>query len=551
MTDLYGCFKAKKVYIFLAFSCPKNYTMCNTYQGGFPMGLNYNDLSLLRFIQKRQYTPLYKVAAQFNKNETSIRRTIEQINLYSPVPMVEVQKNYCISRVSYEEFVSFIQTITMEDYVSSWTERIQVLIVTIFFHGYVNTSRLYESWGLSLTTKKQDTAHLRRFLLEHGLELVTLKRKGLSIQGDDLQLRFLVINILHPLLEFTAEDQIQGRYANTPIENQSYQLAAPDLLEVCPEAVTLLNRFLTENHLSLNYPSKKFLLLFICFMLIRPVSRETPLSYRLPLTPFHIHFFDDALSDQLWSVAVSMMNFSQSLKFPMDRLLWQTTERFAEDVVAGLEYPFPVREEFIRELYGYFYREICLNHFHCTFVDKTVENTRENFPFLYNLIQKYLIYFHAAFHFQIMDEHICTLTLLVQKHILRNQIVARNPKKIVVMTSINFERISYFLEQLRDRVSIQWMGTFNINELHMLDQIDYDYILCFSARILNILNAAHLPVIRLNFFVSDSDIDILLRHGFPLLRHRCLASSFALEIAGKNEAELVDYLKEQYGDYFV
>lgn len=515
------------------------------------MGLSYNDLSLLRFIQKRQYTPLPKVAAQFRKNETSIRRTIDQINLYSPVPMVDVHKNYCISRVSYEEFVHFIQTIAMEDYTSSWTERIRVLIVTIFFQGYVNTSRLYENWGLSLTTQKQDTAHLRRFLREHGLELITLKRKGLGIQGDDLQLRFLVINILHPLLEFTADNQIQGRFANTPIEKQSYELASPSLLKVCPEAVELLNRFLTENRLFVNYPSKKFLLLFICFLLIRPVTQETPLSYRLPLTPFRIHFFDDSLSDRLWNVAVSMMNFSKYLDFPMDHLLWQVTEQFAEDVVAGLESPFPVQEEFLRELYGYFYREIILEHFHCTFVDKTVENTRENFPFLYNLIQRYLIYFNAAFHFQIMDEHICTLTLLVQKHILRNQIVCRSPKKIVIMTSINFERISFFLEQLRDRVSIQWMGTFNINELHMLNQIDYDYILCFSSRILNILNAAGLPVIRMNFFVTDSDISALLRCGFPLLRHRFPASSFALEVAGKSESELVEYLKQEYGDYFV
>ncbi len=515
------------------------------------MGLSYSDLSLLRFIQKRQYTPLPKVAAQFRKNETSIRRTIDQINLYSPVPMVEVRRNYCISRVSYEEFVRFIQTISMEDYASSRAERIRVLIVTIFFQGYVNTSRLYEGWGLSLTTKKQDTAHLRRFLQDHGLELITLKRKGLSIRGDDLQLRFLVIDILHPLLEFTAEDQIQGRYANTPIENQSYGLAAPSLLKVCPEAVKLLNRFLTEYHLSLNYPSKKFLLLFVCFLLIRPVTKETPLSYRLPLAPFHMHFFDDSLSDRLWSVAVSMMNFSRNPDFPMDRLLWQTTERFAEDVVAGLETPFPVREEFLRELYDYFYREITLDHFHCTFVDKTVENTREKFPFLYSLIQRYLVYFNAAFHFRIMDEHICTLTLLVQKHILRNQLVSQSPKKIVIMTSINFERISFFLEQLRDRVSIRWMGTFNINELHMLDQIDYDYILCFSARILNILNDAGLPVIRMSFFVTDQDISVLLRHGFPLLRHRFPATSFALEVAGRTESELVDYLKQKYGDYFV
>lgn len=50
------------------------------------MGLSYDDLSLLRFIQKRQSIPLHKVAMQFEKNEISIRRAIEQINLYSAAP---------------------------------------------------------------------------------------------------------------------------------------------------------------------------------------------------------------------------------------------------------------------------------------------------------------------------------------------------------------------------------------------------------------------------------------------------------------------------------
>ena len=57
------------------------------------------------------------------------------------------------------------------------------------------------------------------------LELVTKKKKGLSIQGDELQLRFLVIDILHPLFEFTSENKILARFANTPLEKQTYELA--------------------------------------------------------------------------------------------------------------------------------------------------------------------------------------------------------------------------------------------------------------------------------------------------------------------------------------
>lgn len=109
------------------------------------MGLSYNDLNLLRFIQKRQRISLPRAAAQLGKNETSIRRTVEQINLYSDRPMIEIRKNYCISHISYSELIDFVGRISMSDYASSCPERIRVMIVTMFFHGYVNASSLYES----------------------------------------------------------------------------------------------------------------------------------------------------------------------------------------------------------------------------------------------------------------------------------------------------------------------------------------------------------------------------------------------------------------------
>ncbi len=189
------------------------------------MSLSYNDLTLLRYIQKRQMIPLSKTALHFQKNESSIRRTIEQINLYSSEPMVRIEKSICYSCISYEDLVSFIRNLDQKDYLSSSDERIRVMITAIFFQNYVNSSKLYEQWGLSLTTKKQDTALLRQFLTRYGLELVTKKKKGLSIQGDELQLRFLVIDILHPLFEFTSENKVLARFANTPLEKQTYELA--------------------------------------------------------------------------------------------------------------------------------------------------------------------------------------------------------------------------------------------------------------------------------------------------------------------------------------
>ena len=246
-----------------------------------------------------------------------------------------------------------------------------------------------------------------------------------------------------------------------------------------------------------------------------------------------------------------MLYFAQPLKLPFDPRLWQATENFTEQIVSELPSPFPVQDEFLRELYAYFYREINLDHFHCTFVDKTVEDTKGHFPVLYEQLKRYSIIFKAAYGFTFLDEHLSTLTLIFQKHILRNQTVSRNRKRIIVMTSINFERVSFFLEQLREHISFQWISTLNINEIHQLEQLEYDYIFCFSTRIYNILHNRKLPVIRMNFFVKDTDINPLLEKGFSPQTHRFLTSSFVVEAAGKSEGELTRFLREQYGDYFV
>ena len=363
------------------------------------MGLSYHDLSVLRFIQNRNRVPLAKVAIQFNRNETSIRRNIDKINFHADRPLVQIDLGWCESLLSYGELVDFIRHISPEDYDSSSEERILVMVTAIFFNSYVNASALYDQWGLSLTTKKQDTAALRSYLEAHGLKLITLKKKGLGIAGDKLRLRFLVINILHPLLEYTADNRINARRANTPLEKQTFDLAEPHIQTAAAEAVRQLNDFLASKNLSLNYPSKKFLLLFICLMTSHPLSRRLSYTSQPPLPPLPMNFAcceEEALPA---SIALSLLSYSNPPDFPYDRQLWHITETFLQKIIENLPHPFFIQEDMIQEFYRYFYREILLHHYQCGFVDKTVENTQEQFPELYESIERYSVLFKAIYNF--------------------------------------------------------------------------------------------------------------------------------------------------------
>ena len=169
---------------------------------------------------------------------------------------------------------------------------------------------------------------------------------------------------------------------------------------------------------------------------------------------------------------------------------------------------------------------------------------------LYQIIQKYGVYFKAAYNFSFMDEHFSTLTLLVQKHVLRNRIVDRHRKKIVVVTSINFERVSFFLEQIREYVALEWKGP-STSTNPPAGGTEYDCIFCFSSRIPQHFKRPEPAGDPPELLCEPGGHRPSPRPGLLTPKHRFLASSFVLELAGKSEREIVEYLKEQYGDYFV
>ena len=513
------------------------------------MGLNYDHLNILRFIQKKQKIHLSLIATRFKKNESSIRRSIEQINSHIETPLIKIITGYCISTLTYREFVHYIQSIKIAEYDSSQQERLRVLVISIFFNGYVNTTALYDDWNFSITTKKKDTAVLRTLLSTYSLVLNTVPKKGLRIDGDELNFRFLVIDSLLALFEFNSDMEMTGRLANTPFENICFNIASSELNPFVESAVTILNTFLDKHSLALNYSSKKFMLLFICIMKFKPLLGQS-LSKPLPLPPLNMEFDTNQDDNFLYNIALSLLSFSPILSYPHDNNLWQQVRIFASHIANQLNPSFEIGNDILTDLYQFFYREIMLNFFHFIFYDKYIENVHEEFPILYSVLQnsKFSI---NNYELILNNEQTTTLTLLIQKYILRSQLIDSSSTKIVILTSINFERISFFLEQIKEHIELECVSTLNISEINLLKNLDYDVVICFSSRIYNILLERGYPAVQINFFVNNHDIDILMSMGFKKLRHRFKATEFTLEIAGMSTIEMEKYLKENYANYFL
>lgn len=518
------------------------------------MGLTYHDLSLIRYVQEKQTTTLQDVANRFQKSTASIRREVELINLYSTKPLIEIRKSKCHTKMNYQDYATFVQSITLSDYSSTQQERMNTVIVMMYFSTYVNTSKLYERWGLSLTTKKQDMFALRAYLKKHKLSLISLHKKGLYIAGDQFRYRLLVIQILYPLFDLDEQQCIHSRITNTPFETMNYAYME-QIKSYLPSAFTLMNQFLKEYQLSITTVSKKFLLLFICFMKQESMKSYDVTQLSLPLIPMNLYFCDDEQENRIYNIVLYMLDFSEYLEFPFDQKLWDLTTTFVFKIIECLTSTIYTKQALIEECYGYFYKQIMLSHFHLKLVDKLVKNTKEQLPLLYEIIQKYTGMFVDSFQMDFFDEQYTTLTFLFQKSIIRNRIVNKNgfddKKKVVIVSNSSYERIQYFMSQVKEHVEVSFIAMITPSELYRLENVTYDYIFSLSERIFHMLKSQNLPVIQVNYFLNNQDIERLVLYGFHRIKTKFLTKDFVKNICQMSEGEMEEFLKTKYSDYFI
>ena len=98
------------------------------------------------------------------------------------------------------------------------------------------------------------------------------------------------------------------------------------------------------------------------------------------------------------------------------------------------------------------------------------------------------------------------------------------------------------------------MGVFTLYDIEKIKTIDYDFIILFSNRMLSVIKEQFKNAIKVNFFLSDEDIKILNSYGFNPSKKRILINDFIKEIENlkpTGNLEIIEYIKENYTDYFL
>lgn len=516
------------------------------------MGLSYLNLELLKYIQEKNIISLKKLAEHFNKNITSIRREIEITNLYlNKEQMLLIKNGYVFSQIDYLTYTSFIRNLSIDDYLSTCNERLQVIIVKAFFYDYVNLSREYQTWNLSLTTKKRDTKELKNLLISKHLDMTVLKRKGVAIKGNEIYYRLFVIQILLPFIEVNENFEITKRLANTPLENIAVGCLFEHIYKIKEMLTIRIRNFLKDQNKNLSYSSKKFLLLYTYISEIRKAKNSLVENVKLPLKPLDLYFQPEPYENIAFNQVTTMLDFIPPLNFPIDENLVIAIKLFLNKIQSNIKTTLYTYEDIITELYNYIYKQISSLNYNFIFYDKMVRNTEKHIPKLYKNVCLFINIIEEEYNIKFNNEHLSTITLILKKWINKNKVLGKNVKKIIIVTNTSYERSYYFIETLKDFIEFELVSLLNINEIYKLNQLKFDIIINFSDRVKTSISQHGYDSIKLNFFLENNDIEKLLGLGFSISRKRFLADDFARNLQNKNQSEIKDYLLNNYGDYFI
>lgn len=516
------------------------------------MALNRSDLQLLKYIQEKNQVSLPKLTEHFHKNGSTIRREIDGLNHYLPIGKGLLVKNGLVyNRLSYIEYTDFILSLTINDYDTAFDERLLVILVKNLLSGYVNLSRLYEGWGLSLTTKKNDSRKLRDYLKARGLKLKILVKKGVEICGDELYLRIHILQILLPLIELKDHYGLERRKANTPLEKEIADAFFQTFPTVESECLELVTAFMESERRTLSYSSKKFLILYTAISLLRKSAPKIIQKETVPVEPFALYLFPDPYENQSFNQILAMLDFDPTLDFQVNETLLELTRRFLDHIQQRIITKLHTYEEIIQELYDYILKQLVCIYYDFTFRDKMVRNTDQHIPKLYQDVTYCIRELEEFYKITFKEEQITTITLLLRKWINKNKLYGRNVKRIIIVTNTTFERVRFFTDMLADQVEFQLSAVLDLHEVYRIDAFTYDFIITFSDRIRLIMNKIGHSVIKLNFFLEQEDIEYLLQSGFSASKRHFLAAKAAKELCNKEEKQLEELLKSNYNGLFI
>jgi hypothetical protein len=509
------------------------------------------DIKILSHLQ--EHGSLHTLSNSIIKrSELSIHRRIESINSLLPdEKKLYIENHVVYSNINYQDYIKAIKSIPFYTYSTSQRERFSFIIIQSLLKEVVNTTSLYKHLGLSLSTKKNDNRCLTDFLLNKELTKEIARKKGITIKGNETFIRIEGTKILLKILELDAYNRLKLRQANNPME---VLIAEYFITETALHANTVkkIVTKLMSRYYDLSYPSKKFISLYLILMLYR--NERGHYIKRVVDLPFEVansfYIVENPLENKtLYALLLSLDTMSSSQPYIESIAFKERVTQFINHIQKEIIPQIFSYNDLFNEVYQFIIKCMLRTAFHFNFYDNKLDETSIELPNLFNLISESSF---IANELKLSQEQISTLTLIFRKHIMENKVLGRNTKNIVIVTNSSIEKANFFSSNLIHFLDIKIIKTLHINELHELNNLEYDFIITFSNRLASLIQDYGFQCIKLQYYFKDEDINRLLKLGFSSSsRRKIITDDFIKEIEKRPIKDLKEFLINHYPSHFL
>ncbi|WP_308575449.1 helix-turn-helix domain-containing protein, partial [uncultured Fusobacterium sp.] len=143
------------------------------------------DVNVINFILQNNKATIENLCNCFDVSQVNIRNVLAKIEIF-------IKKNN-IGVLLKENNEYFFENNSLNlnfDYTKLQTknieksERIAYILLKLFFHKTINLTRISQELDISRITLNGDLEHIKSFLKEFNLDLVSIQWRGIFLQGD-------------------------------------------------------------------------------------------------------------------------------------------------------------------------------------------------------------------------------------------------------------------------------------------------------------------------------------------------------------------------------
>lgn len=517
--------------------------------------INKRNLFIIEYLMGNNgHGQLKELAEKVNLSERSIRYDIDNINEYlkdQGFPKIEKLAKGAIFFENTTQFNEFFYE-NYNQYLILPEERVTYLLLKILFSDFINLNQLSERLDISRSTIKIDLKSVKEMLDEYSLSLKLEHKIGLALEGEEENIRRLIIKVLmkyfekYEIFKKDKKQFLKDTFILNEIEESIGKIELETIRTFINYNQKLMNKIISDE-------AYRVITLYIITSIIRIRKNNFLESIK------NEKFLLSTQEYENLNKSISILEATFEITFNKYEIL-KMTDYFLGSHTYNFKHSYYENwveiEILIKKLIEDFNKKIdvnilkdnlllegLINHIKPTIYriknkielqNSIYEEVIRSYPNLYEITKEVIKELEEFAQETFSKDEIAFLVIHFKASIDRNKYKLKNIKRVLIVCSMGYGTSKLLAQQLKDIYDITIVDIIPSHLLKKTLEKTLKIDMIISTMELNEDKfVREIPVIKVNPIIGREDIHKLDKYNFPRYRKKILLSNI-LEIIEKN-----------------